>query len=333
MANWIVEDQIYGEIEIIEPVLLDLLSTEALQRLRNIHQAGALYLVRPGKHTSRYEHSVGVMLLVRRLGGSVEEQIAALIHDVSHTAFSHVIDRVFENSAEDYHEHHFAQLVQQSAIPAIVERYGFSLTRLLDTERWSLLEQPLPDLCADRLDYTLRDLSQAGLVEREEIAQFLAALSVSQGRIVLTDMQAGTWFIKAYTRLLFEVFANPLTLYANELLAQIISSAYRRGILSERDFFLDDEQLLSRLRRGGDPEIVASLAVLNPELRAVNDPDNFEFHVPLKFRSVDPLILSEHGGLQHCSELSSSVKESLGKLKQQFQRAGFVRRVNTAVSK
>jgi HD superfamily phosphohydrolase len=37
------------------------------------------------------------MLLVRRLGASLEEQIAALLHDVSHTAFSHVIDSVDHN--------------------------------------------------------------------------------------------------------------------------------------------------------------------------------------------------------------------------------------------
>ncbi len=36
------------------------------------------------------------MMLVNRLGGSLEEQIAALLHDVSHTAFSHVIDYVLE---------------------------------------------------------------------------------------------------------------------------------------------------------------------------------------------------------------------------------------------
>ena len=37
------------------------------------------------------------MLLIKKLGGSVEEQIAGLLHDVSHTAFSHVIDYVFDN--------------------------------------------------------------------------------------------------------------------------------------------------------------------------------------------------------------------------------------------
>lgn len=37
------------------------------------------------------------MLLNRQLDASMEEQIVALLHDVSHTAFSHVIDYVFDD--------------------------------------------------------------------------------------------------------------------------------------------------------------------------------------------------------------------------------------------
>jgi len=51
--------------------------------------------------TTRFDHSVGVMLLIRKLGAGsspasalLKEQVAALLHDVSHTAFSHVIDYV-----------------------------------------------------------------------------------------------------------------------------------------------------------------------------------------------------------------------------------------------
>jgi hypothetical protein len=34
---------------------------------------------------TRYEHSVGAMLAVRRLGGNLEAQASALLHDVAHT--------------------------------------------------------------------------------------------------------------------------------------------------------------------------------------------------------------------------------------------------------
>jgi HD superfamily phosphohydrolase len=44
------------------------------------------------------------MLLIWRLGGSLREQLAGLLHDVSHAAFSHLIDHVLDVAEEDYHE-------------------------------------------------------------------------------------------------------------------------------------------------------------------------------------------------------------------------------------
>ena len=73
MAN-IVTDYIYGEFE-IEDILEELINCKAVQRLKKIHQVGATYLVQKNLNVTRYEHSLGVMLLIKRLGGSLEEQI------------------------------------------------------------------------------------------------------------------------------------------------------------------------------------------------------------------------------------------------------------------
>jgi hypothetical protein len=85
----ILKDPLYGSFKIKEKVLLDLLKSQPVQRLKGVSQQGF-----PKRETktdfpifTRYEHSVGVMLLLRRLNASVEEQVAGLIHDVSHTAF------------------------------------------------------------------------------------------------------------------------------------------------------------------------------------------------------------------------------------------------------
>lgn len=121
--------------QILEPVLTDLIHSKAVQRLNGIHQGGACFLVNPAWNISRCEHSIGVMLLIRRLGGSLEEQIAGLLHDVSHTAFSHVADDVFNMENEDYHEQMFRQWVKQSDIPWILDTYGFKDEDILYDEK------------------------------------------------------------------------------------------------------------------------------------------------------------------------------------------------------
>ncbi|MFP9052094.1 HD domain-containing protein, partial [Enterococcus faecalis] len=97
-----ISDIIYGQHH-IDGVLEELIKSAPVQRLKGIYQGGASFLVNRKWNVTRYEHSIGVMLLIKKLGGTIEEQIAGLLHDVSHTAFSHVVDVVFENQAEDYH--------------------------------------------------------------------------------------------------------------------------------------------------------------------------------------------------------------------------------------
>ena len=61
-------DTVYGEIEINEAVILDLMASEAMQRLRGVLQHGISGLIGITSPVTRFDHSVGVMILVRRLG-------------------------------------------------------------------------------------------------------------------------------------------------------------------------------------------------------------------------------------------------------------------------
>src|SRR5690606_35986892 len=193
------KDIFYGNFE-LEDILSDLIRSEPVQRLKNIHQGGAIFLVSPNVAHSRYEHSIGVMLLVRKLGGNLEEQIASLLHDVSHTAFSHVIDYVLRDQGENYHEQIFGEVVANSTIPAILAKHGFS-TALLEDPSYSLLEMPLPSLCADRIDYTIRDLYHVGLIDLAEIHDFIDELGVQDGKIGVKSEKAASWIASKYHQL------------------------------------------------------------------------------------------------------------------------------------
>ncbi|UOQ69688.1 HD domain-containing protein (plasmid) [Hymenobacter volaticus] len=100
------EDPLYSAVELPEAIAA-LLRTPPMQRLRGIHQGGAIVLANPAINHTRFDHSVGVMVLIRRLDGSLWKQLAGLLHDVSHMAFSHLIDYVLDYAEEDYHEQRY----------------------------------------------------------------------------------------------------------------------------------------------------------------------------------------------------------------------------------
>ena len=134
-----IKDDIYGDFE-IEGVLEELINTKEFQRLKNIHQGGASYLVNPNWNVTRYEHSVGTMLLIKKMNGTIEEQIAGLLHDISHTAFSHVVDFALNKSNEDYHEEIYEKIIENSGIPEILIKHGYDYKDILYNEqKWTIL--------------------------------------------------------------------------------------------------------------------------------------------------------------------------------------------------
>ncbi|WP_412057036.1 HD domain-containing protein [Bacillus licheniformis] len=302
-----INDRLYGEAD-LEPVLTDLIRSKAVQRLKGIHQDGASFLVNPAWNISRCEHSIGVMLLIRRLGGSLEEQIAGLLHDVSHTAFSHVADDVFNMENEDYHEQMFWQWVKQSDISGILHTYGFHDEDILyDEQKWTLLEQAAPSLCADRIDYTLRDSLAYGFGDPIEIGRFLeTGLTVVEGEICCTSAEHAEWFARLYYQEVIDFFMNPLNIYALCTLSQMLKEALDMRVIAGRDFFKTDTELLAMLKQKARfRETLVKLSTASKRVKQ-GDEGDFTFHQTLKVRWIDPKV-AVNGRKIPASTLSKNV--------------------------
>ncbi|CAM3921234.1 hypothetical protein SAMN06265348_111152 [Pedobacter westerhofensis] len=241
-----VSDPIYGTFE-LPKIFEDLMNSKAVQRLGKIHHSGAIFLVNPEICHTRLEHSIGVMLLIRTLGGTELEQIAGLLHDISHTAFSHVGDYVFNNTDETYHEQLFATVLKDSDIPAVLEKHGYHADQLLQG-RFSILEQPLPHLCADRLDYTLRDALHTRIISRKDARDFIHAVTLQEEKIVVKDQVHAEWIDHIFILLNKDVYNAPLYVYANQQLGLLIKEFLEKGEIRESDLLKDDTFLLNKIR-------------------------------------------------------------------------------------
>ncbi len=100
----IINDPVHGTIKLWGP-LRDLATTPEFNRLNQIRQLGLAYLVFPGAHHTRFEHSLGVSHVAGLLGEAIgidpEEvklvQTAGLLHDLGHGPFSHTMEKVFHD--------------------------------------------------------------------------------------------------------------------------------------------------------------------------------------------------------------------------------------------
>ncbi|MFD1736409.1 HD domain-containing protein [Bacillus salitolerans] len=315
----IVSDPLYGDFQ-LEDVFEELINSKPIQRLKGVHQGGASYLVNEKWKVTRYDHSIGVMLLIRRLGGTIEEQIAGLLHDVSHTAFSHVIDFVYTNMEEDYHEKIFHSVVTNSEIPTILAKYHYNYREILFAdERWTLLERSAPELCADRVDYTLRDMYQYGHITLSEVVDFLENLLVYNRKMYLKSVKSAEWFVKVYYQEVIDFFMDPLNIYGYDMLAKILKIPIERGLLSHADLLGQDEEVIQKIKTSKDVEILALLDQLNPTVKVIQDTHHFHIHRKNKIRLIDPTVFQDHEFLRASSlsmEVSKMNKIALEKAKQ-----------------
>jgi uncharacterized protein len=297
-------DRVYGEVSIDDPAILGLIQCPTFQRLRGIRQAGPSALAFPFKTVTRFEHSLGAYLLLGRLGADPRERVAGLLHDVSHTAFSHAVDFVFSSEEQDHHEGLKPEFLHRPDLVGALAVLGHEPEEFYDDSIYPLLEQSLPRLCADRLDYFFRDSLACGVTTPAQVARFLEHLTVVGSTIAFTDATLAREVAASFAVMNRDWWASPTEAYIYNEFADAIREAFRRGVLHRDDLLGDDAEVLDKLKASPDVRIAEKLDhVLHFDPGAVA---GFIPRVDPKTRWLDPSVV-DTSGLYRLSERRSGI--------------------------
>jgi hypothetical protein len=296
-------DRVYGDVSIDDPAILALIECPTFQRLQGIRQAGPSAFAFPFKTVTRFEHSLGVHLLLGRLGADRKEQVAGLLHDVSHTAFSHAVDFVFASDEQDHHEALKPEFLERPDLALAIAALGYAPSDFFDDARHPLLERPLPWLCADRLDYFLRDGMACGVIDEATARRVLDHVVVVDRTIAFDDPAVARVARERFAEMNRDWWASATEAYIYNEFADALREGFRLGVLTRSDLFQDDLHVLERLRTAGSPLIDLKLDHITRF-----DPDRLSGFVPRvipKKRWLDPPVATERG-LRRLSELEQA---------------------------
>ena len=159
-------------------LLARLVDAAEFQRLRRIKQLGlALFAYQAAEH-SRFTHSLGALHLVTRTleklklkykvskDAEVAVRCAALLHDIGHGAFSHVIETIL-----GFHHEQFtieAVLSEETEVGQILKDFSPTIAEDVaaiirgDFRPMALAQLVSSQLDVDRMDYLLRDSLMTG---------------------------------------------------------------------------------------------------------------------------------------------------------------------------
>lgn len=287
-------DRIYGEFEITEPVVLEIIKSPEMQRLKGVDQAGYFEPYFPETKHDRFEHSLGVYLLLKKYSVPIEEQIAGLIHDVSHAVFSHAADYYFsagQGGKQTHQDESFEEYVKNSSIPKILEKYNFDLKYILNDKNFPLKENNLPDICADRIDYSLRGILIFKIGDKSEIEYFLNHLKVENNQWVFDDFGSAKKYAGYFKILNRKHYSGLPTALMFRTVGDYVKYSLEKNYISKIDLYSTDDAVLAKISEylEKDKKLKYLFDRMNNKISYKNDPDDFEERVVCKSRMVDPL--------------------------------------------
>lgn len=274
---------------------------------------------------SRFEHCVNCALIVWNFTRSKKQTLAALLHDVSTPAFSHVID--FKNGdalTQTSTENANAKMLRaDSELARLLEQDNLAISDVDDYHAYPICDNEIPQLSADRLEYmfpsgaALQRIFSLGSVRR-----FYGDLTLTQNEFGKNEFAFRT------KKIALEYFLRCMKVgmilqrnedkVAMELFARVVEKALQCGALCENELFeMSEKELIARWDKMLSESAQSKNASLQDfllhyktfrtmkKIRRAHAaiPNHFCVNLEVKRRYINPLVITqeEAGAKRICS--------------------------------
>lgn len=238
------KDPVHRYVHVRDQVIWDLIATREFQRLRRIKQLGTTFFTFHGAEHSRFNHSLGVYEIIRRIVDDVfsewpewdpEERLltlcAALLHDVGHGPFSHSFEKVFNVD----HEQFTKQIILgDTEVNKVLRRVATSFPKKVADVIGKTYANKLvvslisSQIDADRMDYLQRDAYYTGVSYGHfDMERILRVMLPHEDQVVIKNsgMHAVEDYIMSRYQMYWQVYFHPVTRSAEVILKKILHRA------------------------------------------------------------------------------------------------------------
>ncbi len=299
VASRTVRDPLWQNIH-LDAAAASVVDTPQFQRLRRVKQLGFAHLVYPGAVHNRFLHALGVYHLTGRAIRSLERrghlarlddearlavpeiQLAALLHDVGHYAFSHAMEELEPENIPGHHEEVADRFLGAPEITAAISSLGPGAAGRIGSLIRGRSSHPLQGLISgsldlDKIDYLRRDSLFCGVpYGAVDVDRLLDSLALARGEpggpLEVAVTEKGISALESLLFAKYQMFRNVYWHHAvrsaTVTFRRLIEGALDAGLLGREDLAgPTDEELLSllaaRLREtAGHPVLVKLLRCL-----------------------------------------------------------------------
>lgn len=323
---------IHGSIQTDHPLIRELVESSIFQRLKKINQYGVYeYIKNPiGTNNShveytRYQHSLGVLVIIARYYDKegpelLKAIISGLLHDLSHTPFSHSTDLLLAGGflGESYQDKTLSSFMKRHGIAKILLKYGLRVEDILP-ENHPIQDQKSPALCADRIEYNLYACYKEGHLNYAERKKILEHLHFQNDQWYFDNEEVALLFAKISIWNSEHRWGCPDSYMTGLCFSDALVRMLRLKLITKEqfDYILGDDEIWQILEESND-EAICKL------LDQIKNPSYYFYLVPIngviitdascikgycKFRGCDPLVGKDANNCSHLTDINANFKE------------------------
>ena len=309
--------------------IFDYASVPEMQRLKGIRMISAYERAKLIPHKffhTRYEHSLGVALIVWNFTKSKKQTIAGLYHDIATPAFSHVVDYLHgdyekQESTEELTE----KIIKNSLeITRLLERDNIKIDEIKDYHIYPIADNDSPKLSADRLEYTLSD----GLVTQdaftlesiERIYNDLTILTNENGEEELgfRTLQIAEEYLTRASKMWHLFSGNNENNMVMQFWTDILKKMANENYIKEEDLYkYSEKEIVSKIENCPDEQIAKAYKIFKNSTKIGRSEEKVEnkycICVKAKKRYTNPLVLIDGKAkrIDQVSEIGKSIIEEI----------------------
>jgi uncharacterized protein len=288
----IINDPVFGFINIPNDFLYDLIQHPYFQRMNRIKQLGLTSFVYPGAQHTRLQHSLGAMHLMgeaiaqlqlvgQEITASEAEAVRAciLLHDIGHGPFSHTLER---SLVSDVNHEEISLWMMQKINVETNGSLDIALKIFTNKYKKKFLHQLVSSqLDMDRLDYLSRDSFFSGVSEGIiGAARIIKMLNIHNDQLVVEakGIYSIEKFLVARRLMYWQVYLHKTSVAAEQMLLNILRRAKELASLNvelfaspslhyflynevNKSHFIDSEEALENFALLDDSDFICAIKV------------------------------------------------------------------------
>lgn len=317
----------YNQIHEIEndewpSFLKEFIEVKEFQRLKNVGMScGLEYTSFPFFKDifsySRFDHSIGVALLLSKFTKDKKVIISGLYHDIATPCFAHVIDFLNGDREKQESTEEKTSIIIHSSIKIqkLLKKYNLKEEEINDYHLYSLADNDTPKLSCDRLEYHIGNSLQYKSLTLNEMKEIINDLTVlkneeNEDEIGFSTFELAKKFTEA-SLINSKTYISCEDRYSMEILARLLKDFIAKNIIDMKDLYLEEPVVIHKINSNPySKELFDKFKSLS-ELDIKQTKTEGYLNIRAKKRYINPLIKDKGRILQIDKNLKENVDNFL----------------------